>query len=127
MKRKNLENKIENKNSKNISNIFFLNKNTRENKNMKINIDNLEIKLENHLIDPDLVAGRVDFPSGYSASIITTKEEEDRVFEVALLKDGAFFFDKEIENEDYQISGGLWEGLSLNDVRSLLIDISFRL
>ena len=38
MKRKKLEIRIENKNSKNISNIFFLNKNTREKNFMKLEI-----------------------------------------------------------------------------------------
>jgi hypothetical protein len=58
MKRKNLENKIENKNSKNISNIFFLNKNTRENKNM----NNFEFKIEEKII-----VNNIEFSSRESA------------------------------------------------------------
>jgi hypothetical protein len=47
-------------------------------------------------------------------------------FEVALLKDGQFIFDEEIEDEEYREEGGVWKNIHLEDMNEILSIIKNR-
>lgn len=71
-----------------------------------------------------ILEGSIGFPNKHSAYIITT--DNGKTFEVSMMKNRKLLFDKSINSDDYIKDNGVWKGLSSDDVRSLLIDISNR-
>jgi hypothetical protein len=92
-----------------------------ESKTMSVTFGDYKIDFKNK--SKSILEGSVDFPNKHSAYIIT---KDGKTFEVSMMKDGELLFDKTIINDDYIKDNGVWKGLSSDDVRSLLIDISDR-
>jgi hypothetical protein len=74
--------------------------------------------------EKSILEGSIDFPNKHTAYIITT--DNGKTFEVSMMKNRKLLFDTSINNADYKKDKGVWKELSLDDVRSLLIDISNR-
>jgi hypothetical protein len=93
-----------------------------ESKTMSITFGDYKIDFKNK--SKSILEGSVDFPNKHSAYIITTDNGE--TFEVSMMKNRKLLFDTSINSDDYIKDKGVWKGLSSDDVRSLLIDISDR-
>jgi hypothetical protein len=113
---------------------------TMEVKDYSLNINGQDVVFENHPAWADSIKATIKFANGYSASIITKRSGADQsynswsaagnwenmTFEIALLKDGEFFFDEEIEDYEYKYNGGVWKYIHLEHMDDILYIIRNR-
>jgi hypothetical protein len=109
-------------------------------KDYSLNINGQDVVFENHPAWEDSIKTTLQFANGYSASIITKRSGADQsysswsaggdwdnmTFEVALLKDGSFIFDEEIEDREYKYNSGVWKYIHLEDMNEILSAIKNR-
>ena len=113
---------------------------TMEDKDYSLNINGQDVVFESHPNWANSIKATLRFANGYDASIITKRSGEDQehdswsaggnwdnmTFEVALLKDGQFLFDEEIEDLEYKYNGGVWKYIHLKDMNEILYVIRNR-